>query len=171
MTDRILYSQANRRPRKSLINTQPEVAAKQEFAKDCDLNILLRKYKNDTRLLQPNLKPKQYADLTNIPDFAEIQGRIGAATDFFMSLPAIVRFELGNDVANLIHSSPEQLIALCKKHGTKPPLDVIGPTDTNQPVVSKKLNQKEIDNATESYEQESQQAKLPKRKPSQQTQP
>jgi len=166
-----IYTQWSPKPRNPVKSQNPGPGARQEFKKDCDLNTLLRKYKNDASLLMQQMKPKQFADVTNIPDFVEIQDRISAATDFFMSLPAIVRFELGNDVANLVQSSPEQISALLKKHGTKYSLDVIGPTDTNQSVVSKKLTQKEIDDVQESYVSPSEQKKLQKRKSDQQAQP
>lgn len=80
---------------------------KQEFAKDCDVNEILK------RCLQLGLPPLSAdgqaalawpdgADATGIGSFTEAMNRVKAAEDAFMQLPANVRSEFDNDPAKLI---------------------------------------------------------------------
>lgn len=83
--------------------TEEEGRTKQEFAKDCDINLIMARYKK-TGMLPPNIRAKaaQYGDWSQIPTYAEMHNKVIAARELFESLPAQVRKSFHNDPQEFI---------------------------------------------------------------------
>lgn len=75
-----------------------EKRTKSEFAKDCDINLIMARYKK-TGLLPESARAAaaQYGDFSELPTFAEMQERTMAANELFAALPATVRKQFDND--------------------------------------------------------------------------
>lgn len=70
---------------------------RQEFADECDINILLDRYEKTGVLNHYNQLPAQYLDVSDLPDLAEAINIVDQAAAAFMTLPARVRAEFEND--------------------------------------------------------------------------
>lgn len=97
---------------------------RQEFADESDINIIMQRYEKTGVMptMNANREP-QYFDVTDMPtDFREAMDYMIAAEDAFMSLPATVRRDMGNDPANFVEfaSKPENL-AKMREWGLAPP--------------------------------------------------
>jgi len=75
--------------------------AQQHFKDECDINNILRQF-NITGLLPESPLSPRYGDFTGINDYQSALNAVIAAEDGFMTLPAGIRAQFGND--------PEQLI-------------------------------------------------------------
>jgi len=74
----------------------PGGRTKQSFKDECDINNIMRKYKQTGQL--PNARPPgQGGDFTGFEDYHDSLNRIIAAQDSFMSLPALTRKRFAND--------------------------------------------------------------------------
>lgn len=71
--------------------------ARQEFADECDINVLMSRYERTGVLNHYNAGAPQYLDVTDVPDLARSFEILDAAETAFMRLPATVRREFGND--------------------------------------------------------------------------
>lgn len=69
----------------------------QEFADECDINNIMRRYEK-TGVLPVNVSNQPvYLDVSNVPDLQESMQRVSEAHTAFMRLPARVRAEFNND--------------------------------------------------------------------------
>lgn len=75
---------------------------RQEFAKDCDINVLMAHYDKNAIVPPMNSKEPQYFDASSVPDFREALDIAREANEAFMRVPAIVRKELDNDVHEFV---------------------------------------------------------------------
>jgi len=86
--------------------TIEERRTKQEFKDECDINLLMARYKKTGVLPTHSLAAAvRYGDFSQIPSFHEMHDRVLAATDVFMALPAHVRKHYGNDPGLFLASS------------------------------------------------------------------
>lgn len=79
-----------------------ESRTKQEFAKAADINNIMRKYRTRGALPLCQMGQAVFQDVSNIPDFAEVQRRIARGKEAFMRLPAVVRNRFENDASKLV---------------------------------------------------------------------
>ena len=70
---------------------------RQEFADECDINILMDKYEKTGIISHVNPRNPQYLDLSDVPDLQTAHQIIQTAASEFMALPAKVRREFDND--------------------------------------------------------------------------
>lgn len=81
-------------------NTEGPSMTRQEFAEECDINVLMSRYdgKDIGALLRASMEDRRYIDFTEIPDdlmgYLQLQKN---AENAFMTLPAVVRKEFDND--------------------------------------------------------------------------
>jgi len=75
--------------------------AQQHYKDETDINTILRQFNVTGLLPQSPLSPR-YGDFTGISDYQSALNAVIAAEDGFMTLPADIRVQFGND--------PEQLI-------------------------------------------------------------
>ena len=70
---------------------------RQEFADECNINILMEKYEKTGIISHVNPRNPQYLDLSDVPDLMTAHQIIQTATTEFMALPAKVRCDFDND--------------------------------------------------------------------------
>ncbi|WNK13527.1 MAG: internal scaffolding protein [Microvirus sp.] len=94
-----------------LVNWGPSLT-RQEFADECDINVIMQTYER-TGVLPPAAgQMPQYLDLTNIPaDYQTALEMMAEAKSAFENLPAAVRREFNNDASAFVEfaSDPENL--------------------------------------------------------------
>lgn len=83
------------------VNDEPSMT-RQEFAAECDINVLMAHYEKNAVLPPQNRREPQYFDASEVPDFREALDIAREAHDAFMRVPAIVRKELDNDVYRFV---------------------------------------------------------------------
>lgn len=96
---------------------------RQEFADECDVNLIMAKYEkfgvwpNTDRQAEP-----KYVDFSEMPDFHGCMNMLVEAEAAFMSLPATVRRDFGNDAAAFVEfaQKPENLDKM-REYGLAPP--------------------------------------------------
>lgn len=96
---------------------------RQEFAAECDINVLMERYeKSGVAITHVNQAKPVYMDMTSIPDFRESLDILREATVAFNSLPAKLRFEMDNDPVNFVEwaQNGENLDKL-REYGLAPP--------------------------------------------------
>lgn len=100
---------------------------RQEFAAECDINVLMARYERTGVLNHFSSKEPQYLDLTAMPDdLMAAMSMMDAAAASFMRLPATVRREFDNDPMKFVAYAevPENLPKL-REWGLAPPEPVI----------------------------------------------
>jgi len=71
---------------------------RQEFAKECDINVLMAGYEKTGVISHINQRQPMYVDLSDGPyDLQTAMNVLMEAENSFMSLPAVVRREFDND--------------------------------------------------------------------------
>lgn len=75
--------------------------AQQQFAEECDINTILRKFNVTGELPMSPVSPR-YGDFTGISDYKTALDRVIAADEEFMNLPATLRARFDNDASKLI---------------------------------------------------------------------
>lgn len=98
---------------------------RQEFADECDINILMARYEKAGVFPAPQVAP-QYLDLTDLPsDLMSYMDVMEQAELAFMSLPAVVRREFENDKVRFVEfaADPGNLDQM-RAWGLAPPLAV-----------------------------------------------
>lgn len=75
---------------------------RQDFAKDCDINVLMAHYEKNAVMPPINGKEPSYFDASGVPDFREALDIAREASEAFMRVPAAVRKELDNDVHRFV---------------------------------------------------------------------
>lgn len=76
--------------------------AKQEFAKDCDVNAILARCLRFGVPLPDDSVRAVFADVSEIGDFTQSMNRIEAGKEAFMSLSPDVRSRFNNDLSQLL---------------------------------------------------------------------
>ncbi|QCQ84736.1 internal scaffolding protein [Blackfly microvirus SF02] len=93
---------------------------RQEFAEECDVNTLMKRYENygtSMHMLRPDVLAVHaaggsFVDFTEMPDnLIDYLAQIKEAEDAFMSLPAVVRREFDNNAMHFVEfaSDPSNL--------------------------------------------------------------
>jgi len=76
---------------------------KQAFKKECDINTILKKYKNQGVSIPLGMDPNAtFGDFSDIGDYQTMIARLDDAHRMFMTMPAELRYKFGNDVSNLL---------------------------------------------------------------------
>lgn len=75
---------------------------RQEFADECDINVLMATYEKTGVLNHFNRATPQFLDVSEIPDLQLAMEVLHNATDAFMTLPAVVRREFDNDAVKFV---------------------------------------------------------------------
>lgn len=86
--------------------TEEERRTKSEFAADCDINLIMARYRK-TGVLPESSKAAaaRYGDFSSVPTFMEMQEKIIAANELFAALPAAVRKQFDNDPGAFLAAS------------------------------------------------------------------
>lgn len=71
--------------------------ARQEFADECDINVLMARYEAGGAVTHVNQAVPVYMDVTAVPDLRGAMDAMRVATAAFLSLPAKVRRQFDND--------------------------------------------------------------------------
>lgn len=87
--------------RVTLDNSLPS-KTRQEFAEECDINTIMRRYQKTGVLQHVNNAAPRYMDFSDAPDFHTAMNFMIAASDEFGRLPATVRKRFGNDPAEFV---------------------------------------------------------------------
>ncbi|AXH74939.1 MAG: internal scaffolding protein [Microviridae sp.] len=95
---------------------------RQEFAEDCDINVIMARYENTGVISHTSPRAPMYIDLTDVPDFRAAMDMMIDAEKAFMSLPAKVRKEFDNDARSFVDfaQDPENLDQM-RSWGLAPP--------------------------------------------------
>lgn len=102
-------------------NTE-ESMTQQDDAKDCDINLIMKRYTKTGQL--PNILGTPLGgDFTNTADYREMVEQIQQANELFQEIPAEIRGRFLNDPAKFIEfaSNPENLDELRKLGLANPP--------------------------------------------------
>ncbi|UDN67806.1 internal scaffolding protein [robinz microvirus RP_132] len=105
---------------------------RQEFADECDINVLMAQYEKTGVLNHFNNGQPQYLDLTEFPD--DLQGSLALMKEAeiaFMRLPAGVRREFDNDPLDFVSfaSDPNNLDQM-REWGLAAPAEATGAATT-----------------------------------------
>ena len=76
---------------------------KQEFAKDCDINLIMEKYKRTGMIEHVKRYEGSYGSFLGGQDFQTAMFAVAQAREMFESLPAETRARFGNDPAAFLH--------------------------------------------------------------------
>lgn len=83
-----------------------EGRTKPEFAKECDINRIMAKYRQTGILPEYARQAAQrFGDFSQVPDFMEMQARVNAAMEMFGALPAAVRKQFNNDPHEFVQAA------------------------------------------------------------------
>lgn len=86
---------------KPVVNCGPS-RTKQSFAKECDINQILARYRKTGLLDHVRANPGVFADVSKIEDFHGMTQKIRFAQESFEQLPADLRNRFNNDPGRLI---------------------------------------------------------------------
>lgn len=78
-----------------------ESLTQQQFAEECDINEIVRRF-GLTGQMPENFRMPVSGDFTGVGDFQSAMNMVVAAREEFMTLPASVREEFGNDPQQLM---------------------------------------------------------------------
>lgn len=87
-------------PREFGIDCSRDGMCRQEFAPECDINVLLAKYDVVSPLAAG--REGMFVDWSNLPDLQEHHAIMQAASEAFMRLPAVTRREFDNDPVKFV---------------------------------------------------------------------
>lgn len=111
------------RPHKRSVVVFPDKSlARQEFKDESDINFLMKRYR--THGVMPTMRTSEprYLDCTEVPDFQAAMQLVIDAEAAFMTLPAAVRKEFGNDhVAFVEYASDPKNLEQMREWGLAPP--------------------------------------------------
>ncbi|QCQ84717.1 internal scaffolding protein [Blackfly microvirus SF02] len=77
-------------------------ATRQEFAEECDINILMAQYETTGTINHFNTGQPQYLDLTDVPDLQQSIDLMREAETAFMRLPAKTRATFDNNAVAFV---------------------------------------------------------------------
>lgn len=83
------------------INTEPS-RTQEHFKDECDVNNIMKKYRNSGQVTHLARTSGVYADLTSIKDYHSAMNQVVQAQEAFATLPASVRERFANDPARLL---------------------------------------------------------------------
>lgn len=83
------------------INDEPEMT-QQQFKDECDINRILKKFRDTGTLTHINRNPGQFLNNVGLPDFKEAHEIVLNAQNEFLNLPSDVRSRFGNSPQALI---------------------------------------------------------------------
>lgn len=116
--------------------TQPPSRTKQEFARECDINNIIKHFSVTGMLNHVNAQAAQgrYLDLPDALDFQQSMDIIKQAEAAFMSMPAKLRDRFGNDPMRFLEftNDPENLDEM-RKLGLATPLPPSRESDVTKP--------------------------------------
>lgn len=78
--------------------SKDEKMTKDSFKEECDINVIMARYKR-TGALPQNYRHPVYADVSEVPSYMEALEVVRQAEEAFYSLPAETRLECANDPA------------------------------------------------------------------------
>lgn len=126
-----------------------ERRTKSEFLKECDINMIMARYRKTGILGDPARQAAaRFGDFSQVPTYQEMQQKVLDAHEVFMALPASVRKEFDNDPGAFISSAdtPEGRDLLVKLGlGAPKPVETPkavsdpSPVDVSDSVPSKKV--------------------------------
>lgn len=91
----------DRSDRSSALVCMDETLCQQNFALECDINEIVRRF-GLTGELPTNLAVPQQGDFDQVYDFHSALNMLKASEEAFAMLPADVRFRFGNDAGKLV---------------------------------------------------------------------
>jgi len=95
---------------------------RQEFAEECDINVLMATYERNGVLNHFNRLPPQYLDVTEVPDLQNALAIYNQAEQAFMTLPAKVRKEFDNDPVKFVEFAQDrENLPAMQEWGLAPP--------------------------------------------------
>lgn len=109
---------------------------RQEFAEECDINVLMAGYERSGIISHINPLPPQYFDASNLPDLAESLAIYDQAQTAFMTLPASVRATFDNDPLKFVEyaENPANLEQMRDWNlAPRPPVPDAAPTPRESP--------------------------------------
>ncbi|QCQ84583.1 internal scaffolding protein [Blackfly microvirus SF02] len=75
---------------------------RQEFADECNINVLMAAYERTGVISHVNRAAPQYLDVSDVPDLREALAAVSLAETAFMTLSASVRREFDNDPVKFV---------------------------------------------------------------------
>lgn len=75
---------------------------KQEFAEECDINTIMRRYETTGRIDHVNSRMPEYGDFASVPDYQSAVNTVLEAESMFAELPARMRDRFGNNPQRLL---------------------------------------------------------------------
>jgi len=109
---------------------------RQDMAQECDINVIMERYEATGYFPSVVGREPIYADFTSVPNnMIDAMAQMHLATDAFMTLPASVRREFGNDPAQFVDfaSDPDNLDQM-RAWGLAPPAPKPAPVPVAEPL-------------------------------------
>lgn len=94
----------------------------QEFARECDINTIMKRYERDGLLEHVMANEGQYADLGDMQEFHDAMNTVRAAQESFETLPASMREEFNNDPAEFLEFTSSATEGQLREKGLLPPV-------------------------------------------------
>jgi len=79
-----------------------ENLTKQEFKEECDINLIMRRYRDSPPRPFLNAPTLRFGDFADAPDFLAAQLLVKQAEELYQSMPENLRNRFGHNPANLI---------------------------------------------------------------------
>lgn len=89
------------------LDTGDESMTRQEFADECDINVLMARYQKSGIFPQAD-RPPMYLDVASMPDLQSALHIMMDAETAFQSLPAVVRKEFDNDPLKFVDFAQDE---------------------------------------------------------------
>lgn len=104
------------------IDASGDGRTRQEFADECDINILMARYEKHGVLNHYNAAEPAFFDASNVPDLQEAITAMRDAERAFMTLPASVRREFDNDAVKFVeYAQDAENLPRMREWGLAPP--------------------------------------------------
>ncbi|QXP07980.1 MAG: internal scaffolding protein [Arizlama microvirus] len=100
----------------SLSCPEPSLA-QQQFAEECDINTIVRRF-GITGELPSNVRAPTFGDFTGVDDYQSALNAIYGAQDAFMELPADVRYRF--------HNNPQEFVVFCSNDANRAEAEKLG---------------------------------------------
>lgn len=117
-------------------NNEPSLTD-QSGKDESDVNKIMAKYEKTGLISHLNKRPGAFKDISGVEDYQTMLGKIQAAQDAFMTLPAATRLKFQNDPGQLISFLQDEKntdeaikLGLVEKPQTPPPTPPSPPTPT-----------------------------------------
>ena len=95
------FSHYNPPPSQAVVNNSDSLT-RQEFAKEGDVNEIMRKYAAGLAPIPSGSRPPQFGDFSNGLDYQAMLDKLNKAREEFEALPSRIRDRFGNDPAKLL---------------------------------------------------------------------